>query len=140
MFLDTRTISSSTEFTSFLLNMCIEASESTTFFLSFGFVQGWRCQAPNIRRREECSFVLSLYLKNTFCPFQRVSASASCLLQGFFFTSILKFRSMRAAPSRAPVFRITPCEGPFLSRIFTWRNVTFGTCTLRFGANDLVPS
>ena len=37
-FLDTRTVSSSAKFTSFLLSMCIETSESTTNYLSSGLV------------------------------------------------------------------------------------------------------
>ena len=59
------------------------------------------------------AFVLSLTLKNTFCPFPRDSASASCLLRGSFFTSILKFRSMRAARSLIPVSESHLAKDPF---------------------------
>ena len=34
---------------------------------------------------------------------------------------------------------ITPCDGPFLSRIFMWRNALFENCILRFGPWDFVP-
>ena len=68
-FLDTRTVSSSAEFRSFLLGMCIEASESTTHCLSLGFVEGWRCQAPNIRRREERSLCPLFELEKYLLPF-----------------------------------------------------------------------
>ena len=31
---------------------------------------------------------------------------------------------------------VTPCDGPLLSRIFTWRSVPCENCTLRFGPKD----
>ena len=62
-FLDTRTVSSSAEFRSFLLSMCIETPESTTNYLSSVF--RW---TPN-RRGEKCSFVLFCERENTFLPF-----------------------------------------------------------------------
>ena len=81
----------------------------------------------------ECSFVLFFEPENTFCHFPRISASASFLLQGFFLRSVSKFRSIRTLHSWGSERDITPSDGPFLSHIFTRRNVPYENFTVCFG-------
>ena len=80
-FLDSRTVSSSPEFRSFLLSMCIEALDATTNSVAFGFIVDGRRKTPIQRRREECCFVFLVELVKAFGQFPRIPAGASLLSQ-----------------------------------------------------------
>ena len=121
-------LSSSAKFRSFL-HWCSRIYHQFSFR---GFRRRWRWW-PNFSRRVECGFVLIFELMDMFRHFTCISAGALFLLQGFFLRSVHKFRSIGASECC-----ITPCNGPSLSRVFTWRYVHFQTCTLPFGPKNCV--
>ena len=86
--LDTRIVSRSAEFWSFLLCMCIEAPESTANTLPSGFVE------DGAGRHQ------SSELADTFGHFPHNCAGASFLSRDFFFRSVFKFGSMSATLER----------------------------------------
>ena len=73
-------MSSSAEFRSFLLNMCIDALESTTIVLSSGFVEdgGGKHQV-----QVECGFVHFFELVHTFSYFPRDLCGRNALVSMF---------------------------------------------------------
>ena len=86
--LDARTVSSSAEFKSFLLSMCIAAPNSTTNTLSSGLNFGRRPHAPAKRRRTWPRFAMS----------QCFSASPSFLC--LFLRACVEFESEETPPIR----------------------------------------
>ena len=97
-------VSSSAELWSSLPSMCIEAQESTANSRSAGFFEDGAgfTQTSEGEKNVALSFVLSF------------SADASLLLQCFLL-----------CPLEVRTFSRIPCDGPFLSRIFTVCNVPF---------------
>ena len=65
-FLDTRTVSSSAAFTSFLLSMCAEAPEFTTSVLSSGFVQDGTGTRQTSEGEKSVALSISLSLRILF--------------------------------------------------------------------------
>ena len=103
--------SSSAEFRSFLLSMCIDALESTRNYLSSGFF-------------DDAIFRASL-------------RAHLFLLQGFFLSSVLEFWSVSTTLVRFPLLK-NFSRWTLSFPIFTVCNVPFEKCTLRFGAKNFV--
>ena len=86
----------------------------------------------------ECSFVFLFELTHFPGKFPRISAGASLLSCSLSWRSVLKLQSVGTS-LMMNFDRIFPSDGPFLSRMFAWRNAALVNRTLRIDSNTLVP-
>ena len=122
--LETPTVSDSPECRSFLLNMCIDAQESTTKCSFLRFYYGWRWETPFVGRWEKVALCFSLSFKDVLGTSPRVSAGTPLLSLGLPETYPQISRRTDCADEELWLEFFTATD-PCFSRKFAWHCVAF---------------